>query len=307
MGEILVGTASWTDKTLLASGWYPPDVKTAEDRLKYYASRFPLVEVDSTYYSPPAERTVGYWRDRTRCDFTFNVKAFSLLTQHPTRPDALYKELRERVPDKKSLYLRDVPGDVVEEVWQRFLDALWPLQEAGRLGALLFQFPQWFPIGRANKEYILQVKRRCEPMRVCVEFRNRTWMSEDNREETLDFLRRYDVPYVSVDMPQGHPSSIPPVLAATSDLAVVRFHGHSDKWTSKNIYERFGYLYSERELKEWVPKVRRLAEDADTTHVLLNNCYRDHAQRNAAQLAALLVASSGQGSAVRQVADEGGQ
>ncbi|GAA0354341.1 DUF72 domain-containing protein [Actinoallomurus spadix] len=292
MGEILVGTASWTDKTLLESGWYPPDVKTAEDRLKYYATRFPLVEVDSTYYSPPAERTAGYWRDRTPAGFTFNVKAFSLLTQHPTRRDALYKDLRERVPDKRTVYLRDVPGDVVEEVWQRFLDALWPLHEAGRLGALLFQFPQWFPIGRANKEYILRVKRRCEPMRVCVEFRNRTWMSEGNQEETLDFLRRYDVPYVSVDMPQGHPSSIPPVLAATSGLAVVRFHGHSDKWTSKNIYERFGYLYSERELREWAPKVERLAEDADTTHVLLNNCYRDHAQRNAAQLAALLTPSS---------------
>jgi uncharacterized protein YecE (DUF72 family) len=291
MGDILVGTASWTDKTLLESGWYPPDVKTAEDRLKYYASNFPLVEVDSTYYSPPAERTVGYWRDRTPTGFTFNVKAFSLLTQHPTRRDALYKDLRERVPDKKTLYLRDVSDDVVEEVWQRFLDPLWPLHEAGRLGTLLFQFPQWFPIGRANKEYILQVKRRCEPMRVCVEFRNRTWMSEDNQEETLDFLRRYNVPYVSVDMPQGHPSSIPPVLAATSDLAVVRFHGHSDKWTSKNIYERFGYLYPERELKEWAPKVRRLAEDADTTHVLMNNCYRDYAQRNAAQLAALLTPS----------------
>ncbi|MCO6004885.1 DUF72 domain-containing protein [Actinoallomurus purpureus] len=292
MGEILVGTASWTDKTLLETDWYPPHVKTAEERLKYYASRFPLVEVDSTYYAPPAERTVGYWRDRTSAGFTFNVKAFSLLTQHPTRRDALYKELRERVPDKKRVYLRDVPGDVVEEVWRRFLDSLWPLHEAGRLGALLFQFPQWFPIGRANKEYILQAKRRCEPMRVCVEFRNRTWMSEDNREETLDFLRRYDVPYVSVDMPQGYPSSIPPVLAATSDLAVVRFHGHSDKWDSKDIHQRFGYLYSEQELKEWAPRVRRLAEDADTTHVLLNNCYRDYAQRNAAQLAALLAPSS---------------
>ncbi|GAB3967905.1 hypothetical protein GCM10029978_036290 [Actinoallomurus acanthiterrae] len=129
-------------------------------------------------------------------------------------------------------------------------------------------------------------------MRVCVEFRNHTWMSEGNREETLDFLRRYDVPYVSVDMPQGHASSIPPVLAATSGLAVVRFHGHSDKWTSKNIYERFGYLYEERELKEWAPRLRRLAEDADTTHVLLNNCYRDYAQRNAAQLAALLAPSA---------------
>ncbi|GLY81477.1 DUF72 domain-containing protein [Actinoallomurus iriomotensis] len=288
MGDILVGTASWTDKTLLATDWYPSDVKTAEQRLNYYASRFPLVEVDSTYYAPPAERTVGYWRDRTPEGFTFNVKAFSLLTQHPTRPGALYKDLREKVPDKKNLYPRDLPDEVTDEVWQRFLDALWPLHEAGKLTALLFQFPQWFVIGKRNKEYILEARRRCDPMRICVEFRNRTWMSEENRGETLDFLTRYAVPYVSVDMPQGHTSSIPPVFAATSDLAVVRLHGHSDKWTSKNIYDRFGYLYSEKELKELAPKIRDLAGNAETTHVLLNNCYQDYAQRNATDLMSLL-------------------
>jgi uncharacterized protein YecE (DUF72 family) len=292
MGDIQVGTASWTDKTLLESGWYPPEVKTAEERLKYYASKFPLVEVDSTYYAPPAERTVGYWRDRTPEGFTFNVKAFSLLTQHPTRPGALYKDLRDKVPDNKNLYLRDVPEEVTEEVWQRFLNALRPLHEAGKLKTLLFQFPPWFPIGRRNKEYILEAKRRCEPMRICVEFRNRTWMSEENQAETLDFLTRYGLPYVSVDMPQGHPSSIPPVLAATSDLAVVRLHGHSEKWTSKNIYERFGYLYGDDELKELAPKVRTLAENAETTQVLFNNCCQDYAQRNAAQLAALLTEPS---------------
>ncbi|MCW2887899.1 MAG: hypothetical protein QOE54_2135 [Streptosporangiaceae bacterium] len=288
MGDILIGTASWTDKTLLASGWYPPEVKTAEQRLRFYASQFPLVEVDATYYAPPAEQTVGYWRDRTPEHFTFNVKAFSLLTQHPTRPGALYKDLREKVPDKKNLYLKDVPDEVTEEVWQRFLDSLWPLHEAGKLGALLFQFPQWFPIGKHNREYILRVKERCAPMRICVEFRNRTWMTEENQAGTLDFLTSYGIPYVSVDMPQGHPSSIPPVLAATSDLAVVRFHGHSDKWTSNDIYERFGYFYSEDEVRDWAGRIRNLAQHAETTHVLYNNCRSDFSQRNAAQLAALL-------------------
>jgi uncharacterized protein YecE (DUF72 family) len=293
MGDILVGTASWTDKTLLATDWYPPEVKTAEQRLRYYAARFPLVEVDSTYYAPPAERTVGYWRDRTPEGFTFNVKAFSLLTQHPTRPSSLYKDLREKVPGDKNLYPRDLPEEVTEQVWQRFLDALWPLHEAGKLTALLFQFPQWFVIGKRNKEYLLEAKRRCEPMRICVEFRNKTWMSEENRGETLDFLERYAVPYVSVDMPQGHPSSVPPVFTATSDLAVLRLHGHSEKWTSKNIYERFGYLYGERELRELAPKIRDLAEQAETTHVLFNNCYQDYAQRNATDLTRLLTGDGG--------------
>jgi uncharacterized protein YecE (DUF72 family) len=123
---------------------------------------------------------------------------------------------------------------------------------------------------------------------VCIEFRNRTWMTEENREETLDFLASYGLPYVCVDMPQGYPSSIPPVVAATADLAVVRMHGHSDKWDSKNIQEKYRYRYSDSELAEWAPKVRKLAADADTTHVLFNNCYSNYAQVNAQQLMGLL-------------------
>jgi uncharacterized protein YecE (DUF72 family) len=287
VGTISVGTASWTDPTLLASGWYPDGVDSAAERLAYYASRFPLVEVDSTYYTPPNERNSVLWAERTPPGFTFNVKAFSLLTQHPTRPGALYKDLR---PDtgKKNVYLKDLDAGTVDQVWERFLSALGPLHEAGKLGALLFQFPQWFPIGKRNKHYLLEVADRAHPYRVAVEFRNKTWMSEENREETLDFLRSYAIPYVSVDMPQGYPSSVPPVTAATADLAVVRFHGRSDKWTSKDVHERFGYLYSERELADWAPRVKELAERTERTHVLMNNCYADHAQVNGAQLADLL-------------------
>jgi uncharacterized protein YecE (DUF72 family) len=113
-------------------------------------------------------------------------------------------------------------------------------------------------------------------------------MTEENQTETLDFLRSYAIPYVCVDMPQGHPCSIPPVAAATADLAAVRFHGRSDKWTSHDIHERFGYLYSAEELNEWSPKLCELARDTSDTHVLMNNCYRDYAQTNARQLAGLL-------------------
>jgi len=288
VGDIAVGTASWTDKTLLASGWYPEGAGSAAERLAYYASQFPLVEVDSTYYTPPNERNSELWVTRTPPGFTFNVKAFSLMTQHPTRPTALYKDLRPEGATK-SLYPKDLDAATVDAVWERFLAALQPLQVAGKLGAILFQFPQWFPIGKRNKHYLLECKRRCEPMRICVEFRNKTWLSEENREETLDFLTSYAVPYVCVDMPQGFTSSVPPVLAATADLAVVRFHGHNDDgWESGDIYRRFGYLYSEAEMVEWAPKIRSLADSASTTHVLLNNCYRNYAQVNARQLADLL-------------------
>jgi uncharacterized protein YecE (DUF72 family) len=292
MGQIRVGTASWTDKTLLASGWYPPEADTPEKRLRFYARRFPLVEVDATYYALPAEQTAKSWAERTPAGFTFNVKAFSLFTQHPTRVASLPADLREAAgkDGKERVYLKDVDPGVTDQAWQRFLAALEPLHQSGKLGAILLQFPPWFPIGRANKDYILACARRVEPRRVCVEFRNRTWMTPDNQEETLGFLSRNRLPYVCVDMPQGYPSSIPPVLAATSDLALVRMHGHSDKWQSKDIYERFGYLYRPEELDGWAAMIGGLADGADVTHVLFNNCYRNYAQVNAEQLTERLAA-----------------
>ncbi|MBY8874633.1 DUF72 domain-containing protein [Micromonospora sp. PLK6-60] len=287
MGDIKVGTASWTDRTLLDSGWYPQTADNPEKRLAYYARQFPLVEVDATYYSPPAERTARLWAERTPAGFTFNVKAFSLLTGHPTRVGSLYKDLRPDT-DKKNVYPDDLSSQAYEEVWTRFLSALDPLVEAGKLGALLFQFPPWWGIRRDHKDYLVEVAKRCAPLRPVFEFRHASWFDGANQEETLAFLRRHELPFVCVDMPQGHRSSVPPVLAATADLAVVRFHGHSDKWTSKDIHEKFGYRYSDRELRDWAPKLRELAGETARTHVLMNNCYRDYAQTNAATLAGLL-------------------
>src|SRR5205823_2003494 len=109
MGEIRVGISSWTEPTLVKEGdFYPPGTKSAEDRLRFYAEQFPIVEVDSTYYFPPSERNSELWMERTPKDFTFNIKAYSLLTEHPTKPESLYKDVQEMVPEeareKKNLY-----------------------------------------------------------------------------------------------------------------------------------------------------------------------------------------------------------
>src|SRR2546430_6720236 len=165
MGQLLVGTASWTDKKLLASGWYPESANTAEKRLQYYARKFPLVEVDATSYSPPAEATARLWAQRSPADFLFNIKAFSLLTGHPTKVSAIYKDLRPET-EKTNIYPDDLTPQAYEDVWTRFLSALDPLVEAGKLGALLFQFPPWFTIRRANKQYPLEGAKRGGPLRV---------------------------------------------------------------------------------------------------------------------------------------------
>ena len=157
MVQIRVGTASWTDKTLIASGWYPPEADTPEKRLRFYARQFPLVEVDATYYALPAEQTATSWAERTPAGFTFNVKAFSLFTGHPTPVKALPTDLREAAGQsgKDRVYRTDVDPSVADQAWDRFLGALEPLRRAGKLGAILLQFPPWFPISRANKEYIV--------------------------------------------------------------------------------------------------------------------------------------------------------
>jgi uncharacterized protein YecE (DUF72 family) len=295
MGRILIGTASWTDRTLIRDGhFYPSEAKTAEARLRYYAEQFPIVEVDSTYYFPPSEKNSVLWIERTPKDFTFNVKAYSLLTNHPTRPDSLYKDLQlpEELADKKNLYREQLPDTIVDEVWQRFRDALMPLHSAGKLGAVLFQYPQWFVIGRKNKDYILDCAERLKEFRIAIEFRHKTWLEERNVDETLSFLSNHNLPYVSVDMPQGFDSSLPPIAAATvDDIAMVRFHGRDRKaWAKKNVSasERFRYEYSEPELHEWVPKIKDISGQARETHVLMNNCYRDFAVNNARQLGDLL-------------------
>jgi uncharacterized protein YecE (DUF72 family) len=156
---------------------------------------------------------------------------------------------------------------------------------------VLFQYPPWFVISRDNKDAILFAKELLPDFRLAVEFRNGTWMSERNREETLRFLSDHDLVYVSVDEPQGFASSIPPVAAATSDIAVVRFHGrNAETWQKQTATaaERFRYKYSDQELQEWVPRIESLAEGADEVQVLMNNCYSDFAVTNAKRLAQLL-------------------
>jgi len=296
-GKVLVGISSWTEPTLVKEGtFYPPEAKSAEERLRFYASQFPIVEVDSSYYFPPSERNSALWIERTPKDFTFNVKAYSLLTQHPTKVDSLYKEVKEALPEelagKRNVYAERIPPELLDEVWQRFASALMPLHSAGKLGCVLFQFPQYFVISRKAKDYIVGCKERLPDFRIAVEFRHKSWMEERNREETATFLAEHDLPLVCVDMPQGFDSSLPPVALATSrSLAVVRFHGRNrEAWEkkTKTAAERFDYDYSKRELQTWVPKIASLAEEARETHVVMNNCYRDYAVNNARQLASLL-------------------
>ena len=296
MGNIYYGTSSWTDRTLLDSkAFYPPAARRPEDRLRYYAEHFPLVEVDSTFYALPSERNAELWAERTPAGFVFNVKAFGLMTQHAVATRSLPHNVRALLPEeaasKARVYARDLPPDAMDLVWEMFASALAPLAQAGKLGAILFQFPHWFAASRANVAYLRELAGRA-PAQPAIEFRGAGWMKDDKQERTFGLLREIGATYVVVDEPQGFSTSVPPVVASTSpDLAMIRFHGHNaENWEKRGISaaERFRYLYSEDELREWVPAARELAAGSTQLHVLMNNCYADYGVRNAAQFGELV-------------------
>jgi uncharacterized protein YecE (DUF72 family) len=299
MGKILVGTTSWTEKTLIDSGlFYPPVVKTPEDRLRYYATKFPITEVDSTYYALPSERNAHVWVERAPENFTFHIKAFRLFTGHQTAPSALPKDIREAIgpAEKKHVYYKDLPTELAAELWERFRSALEPLRAAGKLAAVLFQFPPWFIPNRDGYAHVLACAEKLEGTRVAVEFRNKIWFTDDRRARVLAFLREHKLVHVVVDEPQGFASSIPSVWEVTSPrLAIVRFHGRNkETWEKKGLAsaaERFNYQYSEAELRELAAHVKELAENAEETHALFNNCYRDYGQRNAIDFQRLLASA----------------
>jgi uncharacterized protein YecE (DUF72 family) len=292
-----MGSCSWTDPTLVKeTDWYPKRTMSPEERLRLYASRFPLTELDSTYYAPPAEQQARLWAERTPDGFRFDVKAYSLLTGHPTRPRSLWRDIREQLPEevaqKRNVYANHLSPELLDEAWRRFDAALRPLHEAGRLGSILFQYPHWFVPRRENRDAINSLRERLPDYRIAVEFRSPMWLAEErDRERTLRTLEQHQLVFVCVDAPEV--SGLPRLFAVTNpDLFMVRFHGRSDStWSqmSGSAAERFRYLYSEHELEELAEPIVEVAQDARETHLLMNNCYRDYAVRNANQLRSLLM------------------
>ena len=295
-GIVRFGTASWTDPTMTAPGvFYPEGSSTAEERLRYYASRFSTVEVDSTYYALPNKRTAEAWVERTPKDFVFDIKAHALMTGQPTEQNRLPKAVREQLPselkEKKRIYRKDVPAELLDEVYRQFREALEPLVAAGKLGAVFVQFPKWvFPSNEA-RELILETRRRLD-VPIAVEFRHGSWFNEKNAERTVRFLEDNKIPYVAVDEPQGFKSSVPPVIVPTSEeLAIFRFHGrNAENWEKKDITpaERFRYLYDEDELADWTPKIAAVAKKTKQTHAVYNNCFSNYGTTNAQEAARLL-------------------
>jgi uncharacterized protein YecE (DUF72 family) len=270
---IRIGVCSWADETL-TKVWYPKGVKSGEDRLRYYAERFDVVEANSTYYRLPDPHMVENWAERTPPDFTMHVKAFGVMTRHPVKVDQLPTDLRDVPTDARGRVERP-PREYRAEVFRRFHDVLEPLRSAGKLGGILMQFPSYVVYKPQSLEYLEWSQDQLDGDEMLVEFRHSSWLDEENRADMLRFLEDHGMTYVTVDAPQtGGKNVLPTVVAATSETAYVRFHGrNAETWNkrTRSAAERFDYLYSEDELREWVPRLKELAGETQTVYSMFNN------------------------------------
>jgi uncharacterized protein YecE (DUF72 family) len=293
--DVRVGTASWTDPEFIRAGWYPPEVKDdAEARLRYYADRFAMVEVNSTFYALPRIELVESWSKRTPDDFRFHVKAHGVISGHPVEPGRLPEPLRELPAQydtrgrirRPSRELRDAAIDALVE-------ACGPLR--GKLGAILLQLPPYVASGEAQRAEVARIVARLKPLRTAVEFRHRSWLADGERERILELLAEQDAALVVVDTPRLEvASALPTVVAATTDaLAYLRFHGrNAGTWTTgRTVAERFDYVYAEEELRELLGPVGELADEVAEVAVVFNNNAADYALRNAARFRELLESS----------------
>jgi uncharacterized protein YecE (DUF72 family) len=297
MGDVVIGTCSWTDKTMIER-WYPKGVNTAESRLKYYAARFDTVEVDSTFYGLPKPEVAENWVKRTPDGFTFHVKAYGLMTGHDVDERSLHPDLRDFDYELTTRGRVRHPDDrMYERTFELFLEGIAPLRHGHKMGGVLLQYPAYFQATdraqeRRNFEAIERAVDLLKPLPVFVEFRHSSWVEGAQLDRTMRFLADRFLTYVAVDAPRMLGAHImPPVTAATSPLGYVRFHGrNAGTWSARtaSAADRFDYLYSCEELEEWTDPVKRLAEETERTWVMFNNCKYDYAPRNARDMAEIL-------------------
>lgn len=295
--QIYVGTSSWNSKSVIECGrFYPPGLKDASGRLSFYAQHFNLAELDSTYYALPSRRNTQRWAAAVPSEFRFNVKAFSLFSQHPTKltaiPKSFHQALKPEVRQKPLLYYKDVPSEVSDELWRIFRGALDPLRQAGVLGTILVDFPPWFVPTDANRAHIGHVRERLPDDNILVEFRNSLWVADEaTAGSTFSLLRDLGCGFVCVDEPLGLKSSFPPVVAVTAKVASVRFRGRNvQRWEDKSssTEERLSWWYSDAELTPWLPRIQQLAAHSDAVYLSFSTKEEDQGVANAGRLQHLL-------------------
>jgi uncharacterized protein YecE (DUF72 family) len=257
MATILIGTSGFSYDDW--RGTFYPDRLPRNDFLSFYSQEFPVVELNFSYYRMPDPAQCIRMLEKSAYRLEFVVKAFQGLTHELT-------------------------GESISQILPKFKASIDPFWREGKLGTVLLQFPQGFHYRPESRIYLESLIRGFRPLPLCVEFRQRDWV----RDSVLNTLRELQVGFVCVDEPPLK-GLLPPVAEATSQIGYIRFHGRNrTKWYTGDTKERYDYLYSDEELKEWLPRVFTIAEKTEKVFLFFNNHKRGQAIANARSMKALL-------------------
>ncbi len=268
-----------------------------EDRdLTGAIARHRVIELAGTAAAPLTERVLGDLVDRTPDGFLVDVRAHRLLTQQPAPMETVWPDVRDRLAPalraKPTLFPGELPPTVLDAVLDRFVGQIRPLHEFDKLGCVVFQFPSYFTPGPAALDYLVWLRERCGDLPLAVELRRREWVDTKHRDETLAFLEQHRLGYVCVDAPQGTDTAVPPIAAATTDLAVVRFHGRNLEAWERGVDDptaRMRYEYRRPDLEPWIPRLEKLADGGRRrVHAIMATAPADGAGRNAGLLVKVL-------------------
>jgi len=268
-----------------------------DDRdLAQQTSRHRVVELASSAAGPLTERVLGEIVDRTPDGFRIDLRAHRLLTQQPAPMETVWPDVRDKLPPalraKPTVFPGELSPTVLDAVLDRFVAQIKPVYEFDKLGCVIFQFPSYFTPGPASLDYLVWLREKCGDLPLAVELRRRDWVDTKHREETLAFLETHRLGYVCVDAPQGTDTSVPPIAAATTDLAVVRFHGRNLEAWERGVDDptaRMRYEYRRGDLEPWVPRLERLADGGKrTVHAIVATAPTEAAARNASLLVKVL-------------------
>jgi uncharacterized protein YecE (DUF72 family) len=298
-GRVRVGICAWADPALIETGtFYPKKSMSAESRLRHYASVFDVVEVNSSYYAIPDVRNTVRWVERTPPEFIFHVKAYSLLTGHHPRAETVPADLAALLPRTPARTRRgeveatSFPPEALDRAFALFRDAVRPIAEAGKLGYVLFQLAPWVHFDTDRLDYLASLPQRLPGWTIAVEFRHRSWLP-DHADETLRALSAARLAHVIVDGPAGH--AVPRVTTTTAPTAVFRLHGRNSlgwlrqlQGAEPSVREKYDYLYSEAELREFLPEVEGVGLEAEEVFISFNNNNRDYPVQNALMMKRLL-------------------
>ena len=257
MAEIYIGTSGYYYEEW--KGHFYPQNLNKKDFLKYYSRHFNILELNFTYYRLPDEHQIKKMMEKTGDIFRFVVKAYRGITHEFTE-------------------------ESIKTILPRFLNGIMPLYEKERLGTLLFQFPQSFHYVPRNRIYLNELLKASHPFPVSVEFRNRDWL----KETVYTGLSELSAGLVCVDEPDL-PDLLPSDVRVTSDIGYIRFHGRNKKnWYGTDSTSRYDYLYSEKELKEWLPRIKDISDRTEKLFIFFNNHAKSQAVTNARMLINLI-------------------